>query len=368
MRGRRQPWLDPVIAAVLTAAGLAITFGATNGDGTIVDSFVVPTATLPVAWRRRAPLAAALALAAGMVISGVPTFDQTRCGAALPAALLVLFTLAAARERKDAVTGLVALLAGIAFLLFTDSQLDAGAAFLLPLAAGVWWAGRLVRSRGELAAQLQERARVLRETREQTAQMAVEVERLRLASDLDSAARARVGELVALADRTQAVLSEEPERSPEAFARIERAGRESLNELREMLGVLRSDDAPDTSPQPTLAQLDALLEEARAHGVTVELAVEGRRRPLPSGVELAAYRAVEHSISVLGGAVSVRLVYGLDTLELEVSGTVQDEPAAEAAILAARERVLAHGGSFTAAAIASRHVVNARLPLVASVG
>lgn len=353
MHGLRHPWLDPLLAAILTGVGLAITFSANSGDGTIVDSLLVPAATLPVAWRRRAPLTAALALAAGMVISGVPTFDQTRCGAALPAALLVLFTLAATRERREAVTGLAALLAGIGFLMFTDSQLDAGALFLLPLSAGVWGAGRFARSRAQLAAQLQERADDLGDAREQTARLAVEVERLRLASDLDSDTRARLEELVAMADGS------------ETFARIEHAGRESLNELRAMLGVLRSDER-DLAPQPTLAQLDELLEQARSRGATIDLTYEGERRPLPSGIELAAYRTLEHSIGALVGAVSVRLSYGPDTLELEVSGTVRDDLASEAAMLAARERVLAHGGNFTAVvAAASGRVVRARLPLAA---
>jgi signal transduction histidine kinase len=365
VRGLRHPWLDPILAAVLTGAGLAMTFGATGGDSTVVDSLVLPAVTLPVAWRRRAPLAVALALAAGMVISGAPTFDQTRCGVAIPAALLVAFTVASTCERRDAAIGLVALLAGVVFLLFTDSQLDAGAAFLLPLTAGVWGAGRLARSRAALAEQLRQRAHALDEAREQTAQLAVEVERLRLASDLDSATRSRLEELVALADETQTQLAADPGRSPEAFARIEQVGRESLNELREMLGVLEG-DALDTAPQPTLAQLDALVEQARARGATVELAIEGERRPLPGGIELAAYRAVEHSIGALAGEVSVRVVYGPDTLELEVSGTAQSASESEAAMLAARERVLAHGGRFTAAATAtSGRVVHASLPLAA---
>src|SRR6266487_2055519 len=90
MRGERRPWLDPALAAVLTAIGLVITFDPGNGDGTVIDSIVIATVTVPVAWRSRAPLPAAAALAVGMVVSGVPTFDQTRCGVAIPAALLIL--------------------------------------------------------------------------------------------------------------------------------------------------------------------------------------------------------------------------------------------------------------------------------------
>jgi hypothetical protein len=358
MRGERHAWLDPALAAALTVIGLLITFDAGNGDGTAIDSLVIATVTLPVAWRRRAPLAAAAALGVGCVVSGVPTFDQTRCGVAIPAALLILFSLAARRERGEALAGLALVLAGMVFLLFTDSQLDAGALFILPLCAGVWGAGRLVRSRSRIAAELADRSQRLVETREETARMAVEVERLRLASDIDVAARARVSELVRLAAR------EDVAPSPEVFGRIEREGRASLNEMRELLGVLRSDER-DTSPRPTLAQLEALLEQARAGGAVVELAVEGERRPLPSGVELAAYRTVQHSLDALGGApVRVCLRYLPDALELEVRGEAADDTASEAALVAARERVGAHGGTFTADH--GGRTLRARLPLVAT--
>lgn len=154
MRGERR-WLDPALAAALTALGLAMTFDPGNGDGTVVDSFVIGTVTIPVAWRSRAPLAAAAALAMGTVVSAVPTFDQTRCGVAIPATLLILFSVATRRELGEAVAGLVLLLAGLVFLLFTDPELDAGALFFVPLCAGVWAAGRVVRSRSRIAAGLE---------------------------------------------------------------------------------------------------------------------------------------------------------------------------------------------------------------------
>jgi signal transduction histidine kinase len=365
MTGERRPWLDPALAAALTALGLVITFDPANGDGTTIDSLVIATVTLPVAWRTRAPLSAAVALAAGTVVSGIPTFDQTRCGAAIPAALLVLFSLAVRRPRIEAIAGLAAVLAGVVFLLFTDPELDAGALFTLPLCAGVWGAGRLVRSRSRVAAELEERSQRLVATREETARMAVEVERLRLASDIDVQARARVGDLVELADRARA----DPRRSHEAFARIEREGRESLNEMRELLGVLRS-DGRDTAPQPTLAQLEALLDHARAGGAVVDLEVEGQRRALPGGVELAAYRALQHALDALGTApVRVCLRYDPDALELEISGGIPDGSASQAALAAARERIDAHGGTFaTAPATTGGQVLRARLPLIVPTG
>lgn len=370
MTRERLSWLDPALAAALTALGLLITFDPGNGDGTVIDSVVIGTVTIPVAWRSRAPLAAAAAIAVGTVVSGIPSFDQIRCGVAIPAALLILFSLAARREIAAALTGLALVLAGMVFLLFTDPQLDPGALFILPLCAGVWGAGRLVRSRSRIAAELEERSQRLVATREETARMAVEVERLQLATDIDVEARARVNELVKLAGRARAALREEPNGSRDAFARIEQGGRDSLNQIRELLGVLRSDQR-DTSPRPTLAQIEDLLAHARAGGAIVELEVEGERRALPNGVELAAYRTIQHGLDALANEgtppACVRLRYLANALELEVRGTVAAGRAHEAALAAARERVDAHGGSFTATTVeASGRVLWARLPLPAT--
>jgi signal transduction histidine kinase len=361
--------LDLVLVLLLTALGIAITQDPSSGDGTVWDSILVPTVTVWVYWWRRAPLVAALGVAAGMVVSGIPTFDQLRCGYALPAALLVLFSLGQREERNPSLAGLVAIEAGVVFLLFTDSQLDAGGAFLIPLSTGVWGAGRLYRSRTRVAADLAERTRDLEQTRGETAQLAVEVERAQVAADLDIAARDRVRAVVEMARRGEAAPQME---SLEAFENIEREGRESLNQMRELLGLLRSDER-DTSPRPTLAQLEILLERARAGGRVVELQVEGQRRPLPSGLELAAYRVVQHALEALGVAggapASVRLRYSVSGLALEVTGATPGGESAETALDAARERVAAYGGKIsTTPQDGGRTLVRAELPLAVASG
>ena len=107
--------------------------------------------------------------------------------------------------------------------------------------------------------------------------------------------------------------------------------------MRELLGVLRS-DGHDTAPRPTLAQLEALLGAPRR----TRSRVEGRRRALPAGVELAAYRTIELALEAFGGAcdgpVGVRLRYLATALELEVDGPLPARASA-GALDAARERV-----------------------------
>jgi signal transduction histidine kinase len=240
---------------------------------------------------------------------------------------------------------------------------------LLALCALVWGAGRLYRSRTQVVTELAERSRDLEQTREETAQLAVEIERAHVAADLDVAARDRVRAVVELARQGEATPNGQ---SQEAFERIEREGRESLNRMRELLGVLRSDDH-DTSPRPTLAQLETLLERARAGGKAVDLHVEGQRRPLPSGLELAAYRVVQHSLEALGLAggqpARVSLRYSDTELELEVTGATPSGKSAETALDAARERVAAYGGSLsTIPQSADRVIVRAALPLAVASG
>ena len=363
MRGERRLWPDILPVILLTAAGIAMTTLDPPGEKTIWDTILVPTVTFPVFWWRRAPFAAALGIAAGMVVSGIPTFDQLRCGFAFPGAMLILFGLGSREERNRGLIGLAAVEAGSVFLMFTDPQLDSGAAFILVLAAGVWGAGRFYRSRTRVVAELGERTRDLEQTREEAAQLAAEVERAKVAADLDVAARDRIRTVVQMAREGEGATAAKPA----DFERIEREGRESLNQMRELLGVLRSDDR-DISPRPTLAQLETLLERARAGGRAVDLRVEGQRRPLPTGVELAAYRVVQHSLEAFGVAdgepAAVKLRYRDEDLELEVTGATPGDRLEQAALDAARTRVSAHGGAFTATSQAGgRTLVRAALPV-----
>jgi signal transduction histidine kinase len=342
----RRPWLDWAAAAALTAIGVAMTLGGSDqAGGTIVDSIVVAAVTLPLVWRRTAPFAAAAAVAAGAVVSGVPTFDQARCGVAIPVALLIVFSVAARRGRGEALAGLALVLAGMVVLLFTDPLLGTGALFILPLCAGVWSTGRVVRSRNRVAAELAERSAQLARTREDRARLAVELDRALIADDLNAAARLPLREMVELAE-VGVTQSAEPAR--ETFARIERQGRESLDAMRQMLGKLRSEELGTPSPQPTIADLERLLARQREAGTVVELRVAGERRALPAGIELAGYRMVQHALEALGvRPIDIALRYMPDALELEVRGHMTDGDAAEAALVAARERVTAHGGRFS---------------------
>jgi len=366
--------VDVLICVALVGFGVSVTTRSDLANGTIVDTLLLPAVVLPILLRRRWPLAAALALLTGIVVSGVPTFDQFRLGLAIPAGMLILFSVADQSELRRALVGLAVVLAGMVFVGLTDrvlrgnGGLGAMVLFSFPLCLASWGAGRVARSRSRLADQLAAQSELLVRQRELTAQLAVEVERTRLASDLDMAARARVREIIALAARAERSFTAVPDRARETFAQIERIGRDSLNEMRDLLGVLRSDERGSRSPRPTLAEIEALLDQARAGGQAVDLELDGQQRPLPLGIELAAYRALQHALIAVSGSSSaepltVRLRYLPDQLELEVRGAAMEGADAEAALAAARERIVAHGGSFSSDDPTGGRVLRAALPV-----
>ncbi|MEV0172729.1 histidine kinase [Streptomyces sp. NPDC050803] len=154
-----------------------------------------------------------------------------------------------------------------------------------------------------------------------------------------------------------------PEELERAFATIRENAVAALTELRRVLGVVRAEDyeAPD-APQPTLADLDALLANVRDAGLDVEKAVTGAVRELPQGVELSAYRIVQEALSntlrhAPGATARVEVSYVLGGLGLRVvngplphPSLVKPSPGAGHGITGMRERVSMLNGEMTAGA------------------
>lgn len=148
-----------------------------------------------------------------------------------------------------------------------------------------------------------------------------------------------------------------------AFATIRENAVAALTELRRILGVVRAEDyeAPD-APQPTLADLDALLVNVRGAGLEVEKVVTGAVRELPQGVELSAYRIVQEALSnslrhAPGASARVEIGYVLGGLGVRVvngpapePSLVKPSPGAGHGITGMRERVTMLNGGMTAGA------------------
>src|SRR6185437_16038992 len=94
------------------------------------------------------------------------------------------------------------------------------------------------------------------------------------------------------------LLDRDPDQARRALVAVNQASKEALQELRATLGLLRMVDGPEPrSPAPGLAQLDQIVASTTAAGVAVQVEVSGRPRDLPTGVDLAAYRIIQESLT-----------------------------------------------------------------------
>ena len=169
--------LDIAAAAVLSAYAVGLTSGALrtgHPHGGLGASIGVLAMTLPVAWRRRMPLASAGTLAAAAALNGLVFGPMVRCGAALPAVFLVAFAVGARCDQTRSAAGLLLCAGNVAAQTVYDPQLGGRVLVLMLLVlAGFFAAGRLVRARTDAAQDLRLRAAELRRQREQTARLAV---------------------------------------------------------------------------------------------------------------------------------------------------------------------------------------------------
>ncbi|MFD5507047.1 sensor histidine kinase [Streptomyces sp. NPDC127051] len=190
-----------------------------------------------------------------------------------------------------------------------------------------WVLGDSLRTRRAYYAQLVERNQRLEKEREAQAKVAVAAERARIARELHDVVAHNVSVMVVQADGAAYVMDVAPEQAKEALQTISGTGRQALAEMRRLLGVLRTgepQESEDYVPQPDVEQIEVLVEQVRAAGLTVDFEVEGTPRRLPTGVELTAYRIVQEALTNTrkhGGPdarASVRLVYFDDGLGLLV--------------------------------------------------
>jgi signal transduction histidine kinase len=156
------------------------------------------------------------------------------------------------------------------------------------------------------------------------------------------------------------VADSDPPKAKKAIATVGEASREALLDMRRLLDVLRvdQDEEADYRPHPGLAQLGELVDRTRGAGLPVELAVTGRVRALPPGVDLCAYRVVQESLTnVLKHAgpcdARVEVDYGDRVLSLKVRDDGAKIPPSDVSpashgIRGMRERAELYGGVLTA--------------------
>jgi signal transduction histidine kinase len=203
------------------------------------------------------------------------------------------------------------------------------------------------------------RARLAERERDVAAREAVVEERARIARELHDAVAHNVSMMVVQAGAERRVLGADGGTTREVLQTIEQIGRGALTEMRRLVGMLRTDSSDTLTPQPRLADLPTLMAQMREAGLPVEFHVQGERRELPVGIELSAYRIVQEALTNAlkhaGQAhAAVRLRYGPDSLELEITddgrGAPAKVPGGGHGLVGMRERVTLYGGKFDAAA------------------
>ena len=374
---RRHPRLvDGVLAVVLAFSGLATVFA--RGD--IRASPLQIAIAIPVVFRRQYPVGA---FAASLVVGGLQVLLGFRPNTGDLAIVVLLYTLAAYCPRRVSRNGLILCLLGsaVAMIRWEPTPFDlpswimVGSIIFGGPAVIAWALGDSMRTRRAYYAALEDRAARLERERDAQAQIAAAAERARIARELHDVIAHNVSVMVVQADGASYALDRSPERARRALSAISSTGRQALDEMRQMLGVLRSaDERSGVAPIPGIGQLDELLDQTRASGLAVSFSVQGVPSPLPSGVALAAYRTVQESLTNVrkhGGPAAraqVLLRYCEDALVLTISddgrGAAALSDGAGHGLIGMRERVAVYGGTLEAGPRpGGGYRVTARLPL-----
>lgn len=373
--------IDAIAAWALDALLLLVTFvaslgtaghGLRNGHTTAQTAEVVAASflsTAPLLVRRRWPV--------GVLVVTLIVGVAIPSGAAFwPPALVAVYTIASRRPWRTAVLSAVAaavaldvhrVLWGYSLPLFgVIAGIGlAGAAFAL----GLYRASRLA-----YFAQARERATRLERERELLDEQAATQERMRIARELHDVVAHNVSLMVIQAQALETEAGH-PEATRQGAHTIAELGRDAMSDMHRTLDLMRTDGtSEERKPQPVLDDLGTLIDRARAAGVDVELSVTGDPRPLPTGVELSAYRIVQEALTNVvkhSGShhARVALRYGNSGLELEIvdqgRGGQSAVPSSGHGLVGMRERVALFGGSLeTGPENGGGYRVRATLPYV----
>ncbi|MEV4847905.1 histidine kinase [Micromonospora matsumotoense] len=164
-----------------------------------------------------------------------------------------------------------------------------------------WLAAALARSRRLYRRSLGDRRWLLERERESAAHAAVETERARIARELHDIVSHNVSIMIVQAGAAREVLDMMPGEAAQALLAVEGAGRDTMTELRHLLGLLApapdGADETDLSPQPSLSRLSPLIDRIAFAGLPVEVRISGEPRPLPAGIDVTAYRIVQEALT-----------------------------------------------------------------------
>jgi signal transduction histidine kinase len=317
-----------------------------------------------------APAVPLVAVALAVV---VPVVVAQRSGGLEPlmfeASLLALVVARwSSSSASAAVLGLIAVACPVAVSVVQDpSEISVGI-WILGIALP-WVIGHAVARQARLAAQLEA-------TRRELADQRLLEERRRIARDVHDLVGHGLAGIMLQITSARHVLRRDPASAEEALRSAEEVGRRSLRELRRTVGLLRSDDdAGAAAPVPSAREIPALVDQARAGGLAVELRMRGDLARVAPGVGVALYRIAQEALANAARhapqartVLELEVADGLAELAATTTGSLVPAPADEArrpryGLIGMRERATAIGGEFSAGPTVDGWRVNCRLPL-----
>lgn len=371
-------WVDwlPVAALLLLSQvdpNVAESGAFTDVSPLLVGAFTVAT-VLPLGWRRRYPMAVIVLLAASVMVWGLAVGPVVTFTSFL-ALILAMYAVAAHGTLARALAGAAVTAVTVTVQALTDGQPGVANDWMYPLFyfGGAWLLGRAVRRRDERNRTLRELSLRLERERDQGARLAAAEERTRVARELHDVIAHGVSVMVVQAEAAEEVLTSRPDLAGKALEQIQTSGRQALTELRHLLGVLRQETDDHTiEPQPSMADIAALVGQVTDTGLDVTLTVRGEERPVGAGIELSAYRIIQEALTntrkhARTTQANVDVRYRPEQVEILVTdnGTATphgEPPSPGHGVIGMRERVASCGGSFKAGPTAEGFSVRAVLP------
>ena len=359
----RRYWFD---AMILGLTGIGVTGAVLGRDRTIgpegplwFDVLAMLVIVLPLLARRRFPFGAPVAM--GVAAASISFVDKTVVpfdGVVFLTGCAALFLVGSLRDRIQAFAGFAVAEGVVGVVVHNDPRSGLGNFIVASIIFTIVWSIAFGVGRKSVEAdEAKERAARAERGREERAHLAVADERARIARELHDVVGHSVSVMTVQASAVRRLLRSDQEREREALLIVERTGREALAEMRRMVGVLRRpEEAPALAPQPSLEQLDKLVEQARQAGLPVELRVEGESVQLPAGVDLTAYRLIQEGLTnaikhARATRAEVFVRYDGDRVELAVSDDGNGSSGGKGGghgLVGMRERVSVYGGELEA--------------------
>jgi signal transduction histidine kinase len=337
---------------------------------------------LPIALRRRFPATVLMVVSVSTAFYQVLRFPPSLVIAGVLVALYTAATLIGRRRLALIAIPCVLLLLVTTLPPWGNTMFWAELVRTVALLAVAVAIGDATHNQRAYVEEVERRAAEAERTREEEARRRVDEERLRIARELHDITAHSLSIVAVQSGVALHVLDSDPAAARTALAAIRETSRDSLQELRGMLGVLRASGeaagAAPLAPTPGLARLADLARPLRDAGLDVEVSGPADGAPLPAIVDASAYRIVQEALTNVlrhAGSASVRVEVTRDddTLRLEISddgsGSSAREHAEGHGIAGMRERAVALGGTFTAGSRpAGGWVVSATLPIGARSG